>query len=168
VIDGCADNRSGTSEVPQLTDPLCATRKSAQVGRFRPSTPSLEARETDVTFHSPHNYLFLDGVKSALTADAAFADGWYQTPPVKGVRAFSRVYAGWLFSQDFFREQEYRKIGFASMEDAVRFLEGYYGRSDANDLLAILWTWQHADISANDRFNGRFRKSAARYSRPTV
>jgi homoserine O-acetyltransferase len=27
---------------------------------------------------SPHNYLFLDGVKSALMADAAFADGWYR------------------------------------------------------------------------------------------
>jgi homoserine O-acetyltransferase len=60
---------------------------------------------------SPHNYLFLDGVKAALMADTAFADGWYNTPPVKGLRAFSRVYAGWVFSQDFFREQEYRKMG---------------------------------------------------------
>src|SRR5439155_27052080 len=84
----------------------------------------------------------------------AFADGWYQTPPVKGLRAFSRVYAGWAFSQDFFREQEYRKIGLASMEDTVRFLEGYFRRSDANDLLAMLSTWQRADISANAQFNG--------------
>jgi homoserine O-acetyltransferase/O-succinyltransferase len=105
---------------------------------------------------SPHNYLFLDGVKAALTADAAFADGWYQTPPVKGLRAFSRVYAGWAFSQDFFREHEYRKIGMTSMEDAVRFLEGYFRRNDANDLLAMLCTWQHADISANSRYNGDF------------
>ena len=103
---------------------------------------------------SPHNYLFLEGVKAALLADAAFADGWYETPPVKGLRAFSRVYAGWAFSQDFFREQEYRKMGLASMEDAVRFLEGYFRRRDANDLLSMLWNWQHADISANDRFKG--------------
>jgi homoserine O-acetyltransferase len=106
---------------------------------------------------SPHNYLFLDGVKAALIADAAFADGWYQTPPVQGLRAFSRVYAGWALSQDFFREQEYRKMGLASMEDAVRFLEGYFRRNDANDLLAMLWTWQHADISANSRYSGDFR-----------
>ncbi|MBV8356430.1 MAG: alpha/beta fold hydrolase [Deltaproteobacteria bacterium] len=105
---------------------------------------------------SPHNYLFLDGVKATLMADAAFAEGWYQTPPVKGLRAFSRVYTGWAFSQDFFREQEYRKIGLASMEDAARFLEGYFRRNDANDLLAMLWTWQHADISANSRYNGDF------------
>lgn len=106
---------------------------------------------------SPHNYLFLDGVKAALMADAAFADGWYETPPVKGLRAFSRVYAGWALSQDFFRKEEYRKMGLVSLEDAVRFLEGYFRRNDANDLLAMLWTWQHADISANSYYNGDFR-----------
>jgi homoserine O-acetyltransferase len=105
---------------------------------------------------SPHNYLFLEGVKAALVADATFAEGWYQTPPVKGLRAFSRVYMGWGFSQDFFREQEYRKMGFASLEDSVRFLEGYFRRRDANDLLAMLWTWQHADISANEIYRGDF------------
>ena len=97
---------------------------------------------------SPHNYLFLKGVKAALRADAAFADGWYQSPPIKGLRAFGRVYTGWLASQDFFREQEYRKMGLASLEDTVRFFEGYFRQRDANDLLAMLWTWQHADISA--------------------
>jgi homoserine O-acetyltransferase len=105
---------------------------------------------------SPHNSLFLEGVKAALVADAAFADGWYQTPPVKGLRAFARVYMGWAFSQDFFREQEYRQMGFASLEDSIRFLEGYFRRRDANDLLAMLWTWQHADISANERYQGDF------------
>ena len=105
---------------------------------------------------SPHNYLFLEGVKAALVADAMFAEGWYHTPPVKGLRAFSRVYMGWAFSQDFFRDQEYRNMGFASLEDSIRFLEGYFRRRDANDLLAMLWTWQHADISANERYKGDF------------
>ncbi|MGE0827176.1 MAG: alpha/beta fold hydrolase [Candidatus Binatia bacterium] len=105
---------------------------------------------------SPHNSLFIEGVRAALVTDAAFAEGWYQTPPVKGLRAFSRVYMGWAFSQDFFREHEYRKMGFASLEDSVRFLEGYFRRRDANDLLAMLWTWQHADVSANDIYQGDF------------
>lgn len=105
---------------------------------------------------SPHNSLFIEGVKAALLTDAAFAEGWYETPPIKGLRAFSRVYMGWAFSQDFFREQEYRKLGFASLEDSIRFLEGYFRRRDANDLLAMLWTWQHADISANERYQGDF------------
>jgi homoserine O-acetyltransferase len=105
---------------------------------------------------SPHNHLFLDGVKAALQADSAFAEGWYDAPPVKGLRAFGRVYAGWLASQDFFREEEYRKMGLASMEDTVRFFEGYFRQRDANDLLAMVWTWQHADISANHLYKGDF------------
>jgi homoserine O-acetyltransferase len=103
---------------------------------------------------SPHNRLFLDGVRAALVADAAFADGRYEAAPVKGMRAFSVVYAGWAFSQDFFRDEEYRKLGMGSVEDVVAFLQGLFGQRDANDLLAMLWTWEHADISANDRFNG--------------
>src|SRR5437773_611416 len=105
---------------------------------------------------SPHNFVFLEGVKAALMADAVFADGWYDAPPVKGLVAFSRVYAGWVYSQDFYREHEYRKMGLASIADVLRFSEARYRSRDANDLLAMLWTWQHADISANPRFNGDF------------
>src|SRR5690349_6121951 len=32
---------------------------------------------------SPHNFVFLEGVKAALTADPAFADGWYDAPPTR-------------------------------------------------------------------------------------
>ena len=42
------------------------------------------------------------------------------------------------------------------LEDSIRFLEGYFRRRDANDLLAMLWTWQHADISANEIYKGDF------------
>jgi hypothetical protein len=35
VTNGCADHMSGTSEVPQLSDPLCASRKSAEMGHNR-------------------------------------------------------------------------------------------------------------------------------------
>ena len=64
------------------------------------------------------------------------------------------MYAGWVYSQDFFREHEYRKMGLTSIEDVLRFSEARYRQRDANDLLAMLWTWQHADISANPHFNG--------------
>lgn len=33
VTNGGADNTSGTSEVPQLADPFCAARKSAEAGQ---------------------------------------------------------------------------------------------------------------------------------------
>ena len=103
---------------------------------------------------APHNVVFLEGLKAALMADAGFNDGWYDRPPVKGLIAFARVYAGWVYSQDFYRDREYRKMGLSSIEDVMRFSEARYRSRDANDLLAMLWTWQHADISANPRFNG--------------
>jgi homoserine O-acetyltransferase len=103
---------------------------------------------------TPHNFVFLEGVKAALTCDAAFADGWYDEPPARGLTAFSRVYAGWMYSQDFYREAAYRTLGLQSVDDVLRFVEGRFRRRDANNLLAMLWTWQHADISANDRYRG--------------
>ncbi len=105
---------------------------------------------------SPHNYVFLEGLKAALTADASFNGGWYESPPAKGLIAFARVYAGWVYSQDFYRGHEYTRLGLASIEDVLRFSELRYRSRDANDLLAMLWTWQHADVSANDRFKGDF------------
>jgi homoserine O-acetyltransferase/O-succinyltransferase len=105
---------------------------------------------------SPHNFVFLEGVKAALTADAAFRDGWYDAPPEKGIRAFGRVYAGWVYSQDFYRDREHVQLGLETVEDVMRASEARYRQRDANDLLAMLWTWQHADISANAIFNGDF------------
>jgi len=105
---------------------------------------------------SPHNYLFLDGAKAALTADQTFAAGDYAEQPRVGLLAFGRVYAGWMFSQAFFRDAHYRALGLADLESVVQFAQAYFMRRDANDLLAMLWTWQHADISANTRFAGDF------------
>ena len=57
---------------------------------------------------SPHNKVFLEGVKAALTADNIFAGGDYTAPPEAGLRAFGRVYAGWAYSQAFYRERLHR------------------------------------------------------------
>ena len=104
---------------------------------------------------SPHNFVFLEGVKAALTADAAFEGGWYDGPPTTGLRAMARVYAGWALSQAFYRERVYLEQGYSSLEDyLIAFWEGNYVGKDANDLLAMLWTWQNADIGATPGFDG--------------
>jgi homoserine O-acetyltransferase len=103
---------------------------------------------------SRHNIVFLEGVKAALTADDAWQGGWYETPPTKGLRAMGRVYAGWIVSQAFYREQAYLQAGAASLEDFLVLQEGRRLGSDANNLLAMLWSWQQADISANPRYQG--------------
>jgi homoserine O-acetyltransferase len=108
----------------------------------------------------PHNFVFLEGVKAALRADAAWNNGWYTEPPTTGLRAVGRVYAGWGFSQAFYREQRYRDMGYHSLEDfLVGYWEGFFLKKDANNLLAMAWTWQNADISANPMYNGDFEKA---------
>ena len=100
--------------------------------------------------------MFLEGVKAALQADCAFNDGDYSSPPVKGLKAFGRVYAGWAYSQTFYREGLYRQLGFESPEALLVDWENDHLNWDANDLLVKLWAWQHGDISDNDRYNGDF------------
>ena len=106
---------------------------------------------------SEHNVVFLEGVKAALQADSVYADGNYSSPPVKGLKAFGRIYAGWAFSQTFYREQMYRLKGFDSAEALLQDWEQDHLDWDANDLLCKLRTWQQADISANSLYNGDFK-----------
>ncbi len=109
---------------------------------------------------SLHNFVFLEGVKAALQADVAWQGGWYDVPPTKGLRALARVYAGWGFSQAFYREKIYLEHGYSSLEDfLVAFWEGFFLRRDANNLLAMLWTWQNGDIGATPGFDGNFEKA---------
>ena len=102
----------------------------------------------------PHNQVFLEGVKAALTCDSAWQGGNYQKPPAAGLKAFGRVYAGWAYSQAFFRNQTYRELGFDSIEQLLNFWEADHLQQDANNLLAVLHTWKCGDISNNSRFNG--------------
>ena len=48
---------------------------------------------------SPHNQVFIEGVRATLTADAHYQDGRFVGFPERGLRAMGRVYAGWAMSQ---------------------------------------------------------------------
>ena len=109
---------------------------------------------------APHNFVFLEGVKATLTADPAWQDGWFAEPPRRGLRAMGRVYAGWALSQAFYREELWRTLGHPSLEDfLIAGWEGNFLRRDANNLLAMLWSWQRADISANPLYGGDLPKA---------
>ncbi|MFG3695346.1 alpha/beta fold hydrolase [Stutzerimonas stutzeri] len=93
----------------------------------------------------PHNRVFLEGVKAALQADSAWLGGRYAEPPERGLRAFGRAYAGWAYSQAFFRNEQWRELSFASLEALLDYWEADHLAQDANDLLCVLDTWQSAD-----------------------
>lgn len=83
---------------------------------------------------SLHNQVFLEGVKSALLAAkkhpsaGSYKGGvlpsgrvyrtWTAEEEDVGLKAFGRVYAGWGFSQDFYREKLFESVlGFKDLED---------------------------------------------------
>ena len=106
---------------------------------------------------SEHNFVFLEGVKAALCADPIWNNGDYSSPPIKGLKAFGRVYAGWAFSQSFFREKKYKELGFKNVEELLIDWENdHVNNWDANNLLTKLLTWQKNDISTGPIYKNNF------------
>ena len=112
---------------------------------------------------SEHNFVFLEGVKAALCADPIWNKGDYSSPPIEGLKAFGRVYAGWAFSQSFFREKKYKELGFKNVEELLIDWENdHVNNWDANNLLTKLLTWQQNDISTGPIYNNNFTEALNR------
>lgn len=119
---------------------------------------------------SNHFYLFFDSVRAAIELDADFRQGFYTEQPHRALRVAARIYAAWGFSQSFFRENLHETaLGYASLEDfLIDFWEGWFLKRDANNLLAQLWTGQHANISANSRYGGDIKKALQAIKADTI
>lgn len=121
---------------------------------------------------SLHNKVFLEGVKTALLAakgatSAGSAAGetkpesyrtWNESEKDTGMKAMGRVYAGWGFSQEFYRKKLYEtKLGFKNLEDfMVNFWEKWALSKDPENILTMLHTWQDGDCSNQEPYNGDF------------
>ncbi len=101
------------------------------------------------------NKIFLLALRRALELDPAFDDGFYTRPPVRGLRAFATIYAGWGFSEPFYRTEAFRQFGATTAaEFSARFWEAGFLHLDANDLLLLLRCWEDGDISAGLQYGG--------------
>jgi homoserine O-acetyltransferase len=104
---------------------------------------------------APHNLVFLEGMRAVLKAAPEWDGTRFTGRPVRAIRAFARLYAGWAMSQRFYRDELWRGAGFASLEDwLVRAWEGNFLRRHPGDLVSMLDTWSASDISANQTFGG--------------
>jgi homoserine O-acetyltransferase len=119
---------------------------------------------------SRHFRLFFESVRAAIELDPAFRQGFYTSPPQRGLRVAARIYAAWGFSQAFFRHRlDESALGYATLEDfLVDFWEAWFLKRDANDLLAHLWSGIHADISANDTYQGDLDTALAAITADTI
>ncbi|MDZ7883073.1 MAG: alpha/beta fold hydrolase [Mycobacterium sp.] len=121
---------------------------------------------------APHNKVFLESLVAALSADATFAGGDYEPDrlPVKGLRAFARVYSGWGYSQAFYWQETWRELGYTSFDDFLYgFWEGFFrdGR-DPNNLITMIGTWHSGNVGNTPGFDGDVQKALASIKCPLL
>jgi len=103
----------------------------------------------------PHGIVRLEGQIAALTADPAFQNGDYTAPPRKGLEAFGMVWAGWLYSQEWWRRELWRAgapAGTTFEQVSNRFRTRF--SADANDYILQARTWEHHDVGKTPGFGG--------------
>jgi homoserine O-acetyltransferase/O-succinyltransferase len=109
-----------------------------------------------------HNQVFLRSLMATLeAAPQHIGNGRFSAEPAAAKRAFGRIYAGWALSQDFYRAGLHLASGPSpnlGRPDLETFLkmdwEERFGARPAANLYAQLRTWDAADISANELYNG--------------
>lgn len=106
---------------------------------------------------APHTHVFLEGMRSALCADPVWWENDPGRPPLRGLRALGRAWAGWALSQAWYRHRGWEGLGYATLEDfLVRYWESMYLGRDPWNLVAMIRTWQACDVSANERYGGDY------------
>ncbi|MGT2427126.1 alpha/beta fold hydrolase [Amnibacterium kyonggiense] len=104
----------------------------------------------------PHGVARLEGQLAALLADPAYADGEYAEQPVAGIRAFGTVWAAWLYSQQWWRDELWRETDpDATFESTMAaFRDDFLPGADANDVVLHCRTWQRHDVGTTPGFGG--------------
>jgi len=102
-----------------------------------------------------HGIVRLEGQIAALTADPVFNGGDYSNQPTKGIQAFSMVWTGWLFSQEWWRQELWRSNdSFGKNFDEVvdHFRTNFIPGADANNLILQMRTWEYHDVGKTAPF----------------
>ncbi|RRA50013.1 alpha/beta fold hydrolase [Acidipila sp. EB88] len=104
-----------------------------------------------------HGIVRNEGQITAITTDPSFAGGDYKAEPAQGIEAFSLMWTGWLFSQQWWREELWRQED-PKYTDVRQVIEHYRTHfipgADANNLILQLRTWESNDVGHTGRFNG--------------
>lgn len=107
----------------------------------------------------PFGFVRLEGAKSAIMADSAWMGGRYQTPPELGLKAIARHWASWGVSQEWWRRETYRELGFDSIEAWLVQAEKSWLERDANNMLWQAKTWQRHNVGETPGFDGDFEQA---------
>jgi homoserine O-acetyltransferase/O-succinyltransferase len=117
-----------------------------------------------------HGVVRLEGQIAALEADAAFNDGNYTQEPMRGIRAFGAVWAGWLFSQEWWRRELWRTTtppAHSAAEALAAIIKDFEG-ADANDYILQAHTWQRHDVGTTKGFDGDVERALRSIAAPVL
>jgi len=109
-----------------------------------------------------HGIVRLEGQIAAITADENFKGGDYTEEPAKGISAFGMVWAAWLYSPQWWRDELWRtntKPGTTFDEVVDRFRTRFIPGADANNLILQMRTWEKHDVGTTPGFDGNTKKA---------
>ena len=109
----------------------------------------------------PHGVVRLEAQIISITNDPSFNNGDYAAQPARGLENFGVVWAGWLYSQEWWRKELWKagaRPGTTFDSVMARFHQFIPG-ADANDLLLQCRTWQKHDVGGTPGFNGNVEKA---------
>ncbi|MGJ3647861.1 alpha/beta fold hydrolase [Sphingomonas sp. GlSt437] len=119
----------------------------------------------------PHGIVRLESQIIAIQADPDFANGDYKQPPKKGLQTFGAIWAAWLFSQAWWREELWRANAPAGATFRTVF-DGLYKDfipgADANDLILQMRTWEAHDIGTTPGYDNDIKKALAAINVPVL
>ncbi len=104
-----------------------------------------------------HGIVRLEGQIAAIAADQTFNGGDYTAQPAKGLEAFGAVWAGWLYSQEWWRKELWRTNtppGTTFEQVLDRFHKSFIPGADANNLILQMRTWESNNVGTTPGYNG--------------
>jgi homoserine O-acetyltransferase len=100
---------------------------------------------------SPHQQVFVEALREAITSDPAWRGGWYSagTDLRDGMDRMARIVATAGWSAEFYTAERWRTVlGMSSLDDFVNgVMKAYFEPMDPHALLAQMHKWQRADVS---------------------
>jgi homoserine O-acetyltransferase len=109
-----------------------------------------------------HGIVRNEGQIAAITADENFKGGDYTEEPAKGISAFGMVWAGWLYSQEWWHQELWKTNsppGTTLAQVIDHFRTGFIPGADANNLILQMRTWESNDVGATPGFGGDVEKA---------
>src|ERR1700678_4321670 len=96
-----------------------------------------------------HGIVRLESEITAITTDETFHGGDYTAEPVKGIQSFSMVWAAWLFSQEWWRQELWRTTqpaGTTFEQVLEHYRTSFIPGADANNLILQMRTWEKHNV----------------------